>query len=265
MRAEYLVHLALYGAADIHPGGERATDALMEALRLEPGSCVLEVGCGTGNSMARLLVRPGVIAAGLDYTPEMLQMTRRRLQWAGFADRTMLVRGKAQRLPFADASFDRAYAESVLGFQDTDDIRNSLQEIFRVLRPGGRFAAIDAIWNDKLDESALADINAGCLADFGLRQSSEDAWRKSDWLREFQACGFRVENAELCANLQQSVSHRASVPLAASLAVLPHKISCYFSPSHARMRRRYRKMIEKHLPEGELTDAVMFVLRKPEF
>lgn len=263
MRAEYLVHLARHGCVDIHPGGEAATNALLAALRLEDDSRVLEIGCGTGYTLTRLLARPGVFATGLDFSPEMLQVTRRRLRWAGYMKRAALIRAKAQDLPLPDETFDHAYAESVLGFQDTDDIRSSLHEIFRVLRPGGVFVANDAIWNDRLDPAALTEINQSCIDDFGLRQSSEHAWTQEDWLNEFRNGGFEVMSARLLGDLRQANVRVHRPPFAADLALWPRRVSNFLSPAQRATRRRYRELIERHAPEAELTDAVMFVVRKP--
>ena len=74
-------------------------------------------------------------------------MARRRLRLAGLGKRSSVQPVKpGERLPFGDATYDRIYTESVLGFQDEAGTEALLSEICRVLKPGGRFVANEAIW-----------------------------------------------------------------------------------------------------------------------
>ena len=71
---------------------------------------------------------------GIDLTLTHLRMTRERCRLVGLT--TRLVRSDAETLPFADASFDAVYSFGVL--HHTPDTRGAIEEIRRVLRPGGR-------------------------------------------------------------------------------------------------------------------------------
>src|SRR4051794_30394643 len=115
----FLVYLAGTGATHIHPMGRAATDALFTRLDLRPGMRVLEIGCGTGGTMARLApFRPDRID-GVDLLPSMLAVARKRLRLVGLGKRVHLRLLKpGEPLPFATAAYDRVYAESVAGFQD---------------------------------------------------------------------------------------------------------------------------------------------------
>jgi ubiquinone/menaquinone biosynthesis C-methylase UbiE len=101
------------------------------------GKRVLEVGCGTG-SLLKVLLEGQYRAFGLDASPAMLNQARHKLEKAGFKGR--LVRGKVQRLPFPDNSF-----ETVVCTFPTSYIISleSLSEIQRVLYPGGRLVVVD--------------------------------------------------------------------------------------------------------------------------
>ena len=95
---------------------------------------VLELGCGTGNLQRALAQAPAnPWAAGLDASPQMLAITRRKLAASGQSGR--LVRAVAQALPFSATSFD-----SVVATFPTEYIIDlaTLAELRRVLRPGGR-------------------------------------------------------------------------------------------------------------------------------
>jgi ubiquinone/menaquinone biosynthesis C-methylase UbiE len=95
---------------------------------------VLELGCGTGSLQRALAQAPAVDwAAGLDSSPQMLAITRRKLAASGQSGR--LARAVAQALPFSATSFDSAVATF-----PTEYIvdRATMAELRRVLRPGGR-------------------------------------------------------------------------------------------------------------------------------
>jgi SAM-dependent methyltransferase len=88
---------------------------------------VLEVGCGTGRFLAALAGRAK--PWGLDPSPEMLELARRRAHGAG------LKLGTAEELPFKDAWFDRAAMWLVVHLLDRP---RAYGELHRVLVPGGR-------------------------------------------------------------------------------------------------------------------------------
>ena len=95
------------------------------------GEQVLEVGCGTGCDLLQF-AKHGAIATGVDITPKHLELARKRV-----GDLATVVEGDGRRLPFPDASFDYVYSHGVL--HHSDEPRRVVEEIFRVLRPGGRF------------------------------------------------------------------------------------------------------------------------------
>jgi len=112
----------------------------LQLLSVTPGEVVLEIGFGTGFSlkeMARSVGEKGK-AYGIDITPQMLEITRKRLQKAGLMDRVELCEGDARSMPYEDSKFDAVYMAAILELFDTPDIPRVLKEIKRVLKPGGR-------------------------------------------------------------------------------------------------------------------------------
>jgi len=101
-----------------------------ELSRLPAGSRVLDVGCGTGVYLRRF-AKLGFIPAGLEPAAGMLEVCRRNNPSVD------IVQGVATALPFPDASFDAVTAIEVHRYLHLDDIRKSLKEALRVLRPGG--------------------------------------------------------------------------------------------------------------------------------
>ncbi|MGE3689758.1 MAG: class I SAM-dependent methyltransferase [Novosphingobium sp.] len=104
-------------------------DELMGDVR---GLDVLDVGCGDGALMADLH-RKGANVTGIDPDDAMLAAARLRADASGLDFR--LLPGTADALPFADCSFDRVVAITVLCFIDRPDV--AIAEMARVLRPGG--------------------------------------------------------------------------------------------------------------------------------
>ncbi|MBD8063273.1 class I SAM-dependent methyltransferase [Oceanitalea stevensii] len=95
------------------------------------GRRVLDAGCGSGPLAAELL-RRGAVVTGLDASPAMVELARRRLG----DDVPLHVGDLAEPLPFADDSFDDVVASLVLHY--LEDWSAPLAELRRVLRPGGR-------------------------------------------------------------------------------------------------------------------------------
>jgi ubiquinone/menaquinone biosynthesis C-methylase UbiE len=100
---------------------------------------VLEVGFGSGLTLQRAAARvPQGWAAGIDRSPTMLDIARGRNAAAIASGRVELKLGEMTALPYAGNCFDKAYAVQVINY--VPDLLLGLQELCRVLRPGGRAA-----------------------------------------------------------------------------------------------------------------------------
>ena len=97
------------------------------------GRRVLDVGCGNGYVLSRY-ARAGAIVSGVDLTDTAVELCRKRFAYMGLAGEFW--RGNAERLPFGDAEFDCVCSMGVL--HHTPDTAAAVDEIFRVLKPGGR-------------------------------------------------------------------------------------------------------------------------------
>jgi demethylmenaquinone methyltransferase / 2-methoxy-6-polyprenyl-1,4-benzoquinol methylase len=114
---------------------------LVSRLDAGPDSTVLDVATGTGAVAIELVRRTGCRVVGLDQSREMLEAGRRRVEAAGLDDRIELVEGTAERLPFADASFDALTFTYLLRY--VDDPEATMRELARVVRPGGTIAMLE--------------------------------------------------------------------------------------------------------------------------
>jgi SAM-dependent methyltransferase len=100
-------------------------------FRHHQGERVLEIGCGTGCDLLQF-AKHGAVATGVDITPKHLELARHRV-----GQLAKVIEADARSLPFPDASFDYIYSHGVV--HHSDEPRKIVREIFRVLRPGGRF------------------------------------------------------------------------------------------------------------------------------
>ena len=109
-------------------------------FRKHPGEEVLEVGCGTGADLLQF-AKHGALATGVDLTANHVELARNRV-----GELAAVYRADARYLPFEDESFDYVYSHGVL--HHCDEPAKVVREIFRVLRPGGRFNVhVYALWS----------------------------------------------------------------------------------------------------------------------
>lgn len=121
----------------------RFRDRLLELARVAPGESVLDVGCGTGSLAIAAKHRVGPVGevCGIDPSPEMVARARRKAARAGAS--VPFETGSVDSLPFPDATFDVVTGTLMLHHLDDDLRRRGLAEVARVLKPGGRFVAVD--------------------------------------------------------------------------------------------------------------------------
>src|SRR5438132_9824096 len=108
---------------------------LVQSVRAEPDDVVLDVATGTGLVARALRERYHCRVVGLDRSADMLSAA------ADDNGHMPLVRGRAERLPFPDRSFDHLTFTYLLRY--VDNPAAVMRELARVVRPGGRIAALD--------------------------------------------------------------------------------------------------------------------------
>ncbi len=114
---------------------EPVAQVLADRVGAAPGLELLDVATGSGN-VALAAAAAGAHVTGLDITPELLEVARRRAASAGV--QIELVEGDAERLPFADDSFD--LVTSCFGVMFAPQQKLAADELLRVVRPGGAIA-----------------------------------------------------------------------------------------------------------------------------
>jgi phosphoethanolamine N-methyltransferase len=130
---------ALWGEGYLSPGGPEEVDRVVEGLSLK-GKTVLDIGCGAGGITLHLAARHGAaLATGFDVEMPVIETARRGAARQGLEGRVRFIQGAPGPLPFDDASFDVVFSkDALLHVPDKDAL---FAEIFRLLKPGGVFAA----------------------------------------------------------------------------------------------------------------------------
>jgi demethylmenaquinone methyltransferase/2-methoxy-6-polyprenyl-1,4-benzoquinol methylase len=115
----------------------------VRALALRGGETVLDLCTGTADlALASAAASPGAAAVvGVDFAGQMLRLGRHKLLERGLAARIRLVQGDAMRIPLAAASVDAATV--AFGIRNVERPDAAFADVFRVLRPGGRFAILE--------------------------------------------------------------------------------------------------------------------------
>lgn len=181
--------------------GRNRYDGVATVLRRFVGESedvqVAEVGCGTGHWLAQLCSRVRTLA-GIDLSPGMLRRAR------AAAPRALLVRGRAETLPWAAGAFDRVFCVNAL--HHFDDAYAFMCEARRVLRPGGAFLTIGLDPHTRLDQWWIYDYFPGALTADRARYLAGETIRA-----RLEAAGFAEPVTELAQHIP------GEMPFAAAL------------------------------------------------
>lgn len=116
-------------------------DALMDWLAPRPHQILMDLAGGTGDVALRFLKRGGGSVKIVDINEEMLLAGQARSVMRSYQDRLDWIVGNAEALPLADQSVDRVTI--AFGLRNVTNRNKALSEIYRVLKPGGRFCCLE--------------------------------------------------------------------------------------------------------------------------
>ncbi len=132
---------------------------------LKKGETVLDLGAGAGFDvfLAAAKVGPTGKAIGVDMTHEMLEKARENAEKKGIENAEFRL-GDIENLPVADSTADVVISNCVINL--ASDKRRVFQEIYRVLKPGGRVSITDIALQKELPQNIRNDITAytGCVS-----------------------------------------------------------------------------------------------------
>ena len=158
---------ALWGEGYLSPGGPDEVARIVAATDLA-GKTVLDIGCGAGGVTLFLAqAYPLKEIVGFDVEQPVIDVAKARARDAGLAGRATFVRGNPGPLPFPDRSFDVVFSkDAMIHIADKEAL---FAEVYRVLRPGGRFAASDWLTSHDGEPSpAMSEYLAAEGLSFGM-------------------------------------------------------------------------------------------------
>lgn len=189
-----------------HTRGLAATRDLFEQAIVKPGARVLDVGSGLGGPARLLASEQRCHVTGVDITKEFCEVATLLSRLTRLVDATDFRHADATALPFGDGEFDLAFTIQIQ--MNIEDKRRFYGEIFRTLKPGGRFVFQDIMsgpggeihlpvpWATRREISFLVSVEA-------LREMLRQA-------------GFRLETLEDLS--EDALAWRKNNPVAAGLA-----------------------------------------------
>lgn len=176
-----------------------------EFAHIQPGETIVDLGSGAGNDVfiARCLVGDSGRVIGIDMTPEMIQKAEENNRKLGYTNVEFKL-GEIEALPLSSESADIVISNCVLNL--VPDKKKAFQEIFRILKPGGRFCISDVVIQGDLPLplQKSAEMYAGCVA---------GALQLNDYLDTIQEAGFikieikKKKRIQLPENILQKYLH----------------------------------------------------------
>lgn len=149
--------IELSGMEMLHPGGMALTHRTAEVAALAPGTRVLDVSSGRGTQAIYYAQRFGADVTGIDIADEMVLAASARAARAGVADGVRFRQGDSQSLPFSAGSFDVVVNECAVGIPD--DSQAVLDEMLRVVRPGGTVVIHESTWRAPLPPAEKEELS----------------------------------------------------------------------------------------------------------
>ncbi|WP_199611060.1 class I SAM-dependent methyltransferase [Flocculibacter collagenilyticus] len=132
-----------------------------EFCNLQPSEVVLDIGCGSGaavRAIANKLVTGHV--TGIDPTPKMLEIATSHSMSNSEAQRMTFLLASAEQIPAESESCDLVLAVNTI--HHWANVSEGMKEVYRILKPSGRFVAIDDLWEESPEytQSPVEDSEA---------------------------------------------------------------------------------------------------------
>ena len=128
---------------EFHVRGQEVSRELANAASLQPGTRILDAGCGLCGACRMLAAEFGCAATGIDITGDYIRTAEKLSVLTGQQHNTRFVQGSVLALPFADNSFDAVWTQHVQ--MNIADKKTFYREINRVLTTGGKFIYYDIL------------------------------------------------------------------------------------------------------------------------
>lgn len=230
---------------------EPAIHAAIRDLHLPLGSRGLDAGCGIGLPALLLAaeVGPSGQVTALDKSYDFIREGKEIVARAGFSDQIGFHKGDLHHLPYEKDTFDWAWSSSCVGYDASIDPYVAVQELSRVVQPGGAVALM--AWSSEkllpgfpLLEAHLSATTSG-LAPFDHKSKPELHFMRA--LGWFRSAGLKSFSAQtFVGDVQAPLSKEQHQALQALLAMRWKEVESELSEE---MRRVYQQICFSHSSE----------------
>lgn len=169
------------GMTVIHPGGMKATSQLSSMLEIQENMNVIDIACGKGSTTMLLAEKYGCHVTGIDISEELIQEARYMAKKKGLTHKVEFLIGDAMNLPFQNNCFDIAISQAMLVL--VEDKIKTIQETYRVIKPGGKAGWLELSWKKEIDSAFLDKISnvlcAYCMTKVGTYKEWENIFQKA--------------------------------------------------------------------------------------
>jgi arsenite methyltransferase len=197
--------------------------------KLNPGEVVLDLGSGGGIDvlLSARRVGPNGKAYGLDMTDEMLELARQNQDRAGIANAEFL-KGEIENIPLPDNAVDVVISNCVINL--SADKGAVLREVFRVLKPGGRFAVSDIVVRGEVPADIRRNVElwVGCVA---------GALHEKEYQTLLAAAGFEDIGIEPTRIYKAADAHEFLIGQGLDVELLSSEIDGKFMSAFVRARK----------------------------
>ncbi len=142
----------------------------IDLAQIKPGDSVLEIGCGTGTLTlaAKRRTGPSGKAFGIDVLPGMIELSRRKAAQA--KEEITFQLGSIDNIPFPENHFDAVMCSFMIFHMPEEVRRKGIVEIYRVLKPKGKFLVLDLALPNPPVQRIIAQMLFGGMLQHDLRE-----------------------------------------------------------------------------------------------
>lgn len=114
---------------------------VVKSVKKENPKTILDIATGTGDLAIAMAKATDAKITGFDLSAGMLEVGRKKVKEQNLENRIEMIQGDAEKMPFADNSFD--VITVAFGVRNFENLKNGLDDIYRVLKPGGKFIILE--------------------------------------------------------------------------------------------------------------------------
>lgn len=171
------------GIKVLHPGGYSSTEELCSKCNISENSTVLDLACGVGTTSFFIYDKFGCKVVGIDIDENLINIAKKSQIKKKIEDKITFKVANAFDLPFQDRTFDVIISQAF--FILIDEKMRALEEISRVLKPGGYWGSLELGWFKIPSERIFNELRTKTCNDFIPRVKTFEDWEKMFGIKNF--------------------------------------------------------------------------------